>query len=218
MCVSCRARLVAVNMHKANTKKETDKVKYWYFCPSCPSIRALGAKRKTPYCGDCNRVITGKKNKKEVEVVKKIKPPRVKHLRICPHCPEDNNTKQVNCNAKAGIRPCTKHRYADTKKAEPKPKKSYYVKKPKKDKTLKVSQEAIDRARRINEEHRLSLASEPKQVVIHSLKSDLELIEEWLKKNKPKQLDGDYDFTKTVNGQTNLSSGLKSDTIGGSFI
>lgn len=114
MCSHCSGKHRCENAVKANTKKEEDKVRYWYFCPTCPSIRVTNTRRKSPYCTDCSRARIGKNNK-EINAMKRIALPRVKHLRICPYCPEGNNVKQVNCNAKAGIRPCNKHRYVDKK-------------------------------------------------------------------------------------------------------
>jgi len=45
------------------TKKEGEKVKYWYFCPNCLSVRKIGEKRKSALCGTCNK----KKTKKGIQ-------------------------------------------------------------------------------------------------------------------------------------------------------
>ena len=35
-------------------KRKENRVKYFYFCPSCSSVRVLNKKRKTPHCQSCN--------------------------------------------------------------------------------------------------------------------------------------------------------------------
>lgn len=60
LCHSCSAKLMATKMQDKNTKPKGTHKRYWYFCPSCPSVRESVAKKKTPYCGDCSR--KGKKS------------------------------------------------------------------------------------------------------------------------------------------------------------
>ena len=51
ICSECAEK----EMIKRCMKKEDEKVKYWYFCPSCSSVRVLSDKRKSNYCITCSR-------------------------------------------------------------------------------------------------------------------------------------------------------------------
>jgi len=129
-----------------------------------------------------------------MEDMKMIVPPR--HFRICPHCPSDNNTKQVKVAALGGIRPCVKHRYIDnpealaekeakrqaTRKANKANHKTTYRKTVKK-KDKKVSKAAIEKQIQINRDHKATAKKIEKKVV--SQKTDKELVDVWLKKNNP---------------------------------
>ncbi len=123
-----------------------------------------------------------------------IKEDLIRHFRICPHCPEDDNTIQVQREALGGIRPCRKHKYVDnpealkvkeakrvaTKKANAKP----YKKKPRKKAVKKaVSKKAIEKARQMNREHKASLKVVPKP--IPQRLTDEQMVAKFLKKNKP---------------------------------
>ena len=68
-------------------------------------------KRKTNLCADCSRKWRDKKMDKyefdfKAMIIKCI--PRVRHYRICPNCPPDNNTKRVNKKSQSGIKLCKK--------------------------------------------------------------------------------------------------------------
>lgn len=66
LCSKCAIKEV----HKVNTKEVGDLVRYYYFCPTCPSVRAVVSKRKSPFCIDCikkkNLDVKVKKKKKKV--------------------------------------------------------------------------------------------------------------------------------------------------------
>lgn len=55
LCFGCSVKEV----HKKNMKKTEDLKRYWYFCPTCPSVRGVVSKRKSPYCREC--IEAGKK-------------------------------------------------------------------------------------------------------------------------------------------------------------
>jgi len=56
LCQKCSGKKLGKNMSQNNIKKEEDKIKNWYFCPSCSSVRGGHGKRKTSYCGKCSRI------------------------------------------------------------------------------------------------------------------------------------------------------------------
>ncbi len=101
LCPSCRAK-----GNTNNKKPEGTHVRYWYFCSNCPDVVCRVSKRKGTLCKDCSSSANGKANKGKE---RKLPPPRVRHYRICPECPEDNNTKRVNRKRDSGVLLCKRH-------------------------------------------------------------------------------------------------------------
>lgn len=54
-CVPCSSKILGKQLSQGNIKEDKDKKRYTYFCPTCSSVRVMGAKRKGIYCGDCSR-------------------------------------------------------------------------------------------------------------------------------------------------------------------
>jgi len=53
-CMSCLIKFrKETNFY--SRKKSTPKVRYWYFCPECSSVRAVQIKRASSYCRNCSR-------------------------------------------------------------------------------------------------------------------------------------------------------------------
>jgi len=100
-CPSCRAK-----GNTANKKPEGTHIRYWYFCSNCPDVICRVSKRKGTLCKDCSTIANGKANKGKKLT---ITIPRVRHYRICPECPEGDNTKRVNRKRDSGIILCKKH-------------------------------------------------------------------------------------------------------------
>jgi len=163
-CKVCSAKEVA--RKRIGTISKVPKKVYWYFCANCPKVQVKRTKQGGTYCQECNRKQPRKKNRLpityfDLDKMEIIAPMR--HIRICPHCPSDNNTKTVQVAKLAGIRPCRKHAYIDnpealaekeakrvaTRKANrPKHKKVY------KKSEKKVSRAAIEKVIKINRDHR----------------------------------------------------------------
>ena len=90
-CLPCNQKVLMANWHKKNRKTDAQLTRYWYFCPTCPSVRAVVSKRKSSYCKDC--IGNGRS---------------MQYARICPDCPGDNNFKWVSLESKCGVQLCTK--------------------------------------------------------------------------------------------------------------
>ncbi len=199
LCYTCSGREQAVNMAGKNVKKEEDKIRYYYFCPTCPTINLNVDKRRTNWCGKCSRLYAKKPKDKryfDMETMKMKIPMR--YFRICPHCPEDDNTKQVPREILGGIKPCVKHKYVDnpealkakeekrvaTRKANSdagKHKKVYKKTRAKIQK--KVSNLAIQKQIELNREHRERV--DENELIPEQKMTDKEMMDKFLKKNKP---------------------------------
>lgn len=162
MCPTCRGLAQTTSMNKRNTKPEGTHIRYWYFCPNCPSVRQTTTKRKTSLCADCSRLLS----KAIYKMVNRK--PAVRHFRICPHCPEGEDTKQVAQKKNAGIRPCPKHRNVGKApkvevivKSMPKPRKKSVL--------LSESAKAILREER--EEHKKKMAAKEEYPKLDELDS-----------------------------------------------
>jgi hypothetical protein len=183
-CPSCAKQELAKNMHKANVKQEHEKIKYKRVCVDCGNVKMLANKPLAPKseqrCGTCSRVKTGKSNAKI-------------YTRTCIIC---GDTKQVQGKNASKAKYCAAHKHLGVNHDEVSKQRKKTLEKngtktgrKKMCKTLKksgkVSQQAIDRARAINKEHRDSLDTKEVKVIPRATMSDEEMVKEWLKKNKP---------------------------------
>ena len=167
LCVPCNLKDRADHLHKCNIKSDSEKIRYWYFCPSCPSIRESIDKRKTPFCSKC--VHKGR---------------QVKYASICPDCPPEDNFKWVTQKKKCGILQCLS---CSNKSSVP----EVFVKPIKKKRKKTYSRVGVDGAKRnkvtvqfqIVDEHTMEVPK--KEVVIPATPRELELKmqEDWLKNN-----------------------------------
>ena len=176
-CKKCSTKQLGKKMSEGN-RKETH-VSYIYFCPTCPSIRTFGSRRKTPYCADCSRIESAKKRRRPAtKFIRKVevRTPSRTFVRICPECEEGNNTIYVASALNAGIKPCRIHKKVQTGDDRKKVT-SYSVKRRKK----QVSQDAIDKARELNKSH--AEAVKNKEVIVKQTKTDDEMMIEFLKTN-----------------------------------
>lgn len=182
ICSKCSGKKNIADVVKGRQYK--GKTSYTYFCMSCPSVRVLKAKRKTSYCSVCVRKYTKSKSKPDYiyfdmeTMTMKIPKPKVRLFRICPICPESNNTKQVQNLGQAGIKPCPKHSIKEPRTH----KKNIIVKagynKHLKAKDKQVSEQAIERERIKNREHREKVEKAAKVVV--KPKSEEEMMAEYM--------------------------------------
>ena len=194
-CKTCSAKEVARN--RIGTTSKVPKKLYWYFCGACPIVQVKRTKQGGRFCITCNRKQPRRKNRLpeiyfDMKEMKMIVP--IRHIRICPHCPPDSNTKDVQVARLAGIRPCRKHAYIDnpqaladkeakrvaTRKLNESSHKKVYKKKARKGK--KVSKEAIEKQIQINRDHKR--AQKEKETIAKSSVSPEDMIAKFLKTNK----------------------------------
>jgi ribosomal protein S27E len=173
-CSACSRKELAEDMHNANTKQEHEKVRYERVCVDCGDVRIFAAKPKTPV-----------------------------DERRCGTCSRRHNGKSnasKHSNKDSSEEYCDEHEHLLVKKHN----KTNAVKKPKRrviPKAKQVSQQAIDRARAINKEHRESLASKETEIIPRAVMSDEDMVKRWLENNKP--------TVKEVVEYESWSSGLK---------
>jgi len=194
-CRKCSRLRVAPKLAKKRYR-DYKHIRYWYFCPYCSSVKAVIGKRKTPLCGSCSR----KRSKtKPIKGYYDLGAMEMRYFRICPHCPEDDNTMEVHQASLAGIRPCRKHKYvgkeAELARREEKRlnslKKTCAAKPKKKKSRATMSKVEIERRRAINKAHRESEKArrEKEKLRLARTKTDEEMMEEWLANNKVKVLE-----------------------------
>ena len=195
-CKTCSAKEVAKN--RIGTKSKVPKKVYWYFCGNCPTVQVKRTQQGGRFCQTCNRKQPRRKNRLpeiyyDLTEMKMIVP--IRHVRICPHCPSNSNTKFVQTAKLGGIKPCAKHKYVDNPEAlaekEAKRvatrnangvKKVYKKTKTQRKKEKKVSKEAIEKQIQMNRDHKKAVKEKEKKVV--SQKTDKQMMAEFLKKNK----------------------------------
>jgi len=62
LCRSCASKdTTTTNIHR-RWVDNTDRVRYYYFCPLCPNVREIVDKRKTNYCNDCSKKVSKQHN------------------------------------------------------------------------------------------------------------------------------------------------------------
>ena len=176
MCRPCRAKLQTTAMNQRNTKPIGTHIRYWYFCPLCPSVRESKVKLKSSLCGSCSRKRKGLRAGKNHYTYGQ---PRVdtKYYRTCPTCPKETATIEVASKKDSGIIYCRKH---VPKIHKPK----VVIAPPKLRKTYKgMSESAIAIRRMENEEHKK--AQEAKEELPQMEQSEsLRLQEEFIRKRK----------------------------------
>ena len=197
-CKPCSAKAVANTRRGLPTSAK--KVEYWYFCAGCDKVQKKRSQQGGTFCGTCNRKQPRIRNRPKywfnLETMETIVINK-RYFKICIHCPEDNNLRQVSSARQAGYHVCKKHMFVgkeDTLEAkEAKRLKTFKktmakkakVSRPKLNKTpKKASKEAIERARKINEEHRLDIEAK-KKAPIPQIKTDEDMMAEFLLKSKP---------------------------------
>jgi len=213
-CRKCSSAELGYKMSQNNRKSEDEKIKYKRVClnPKCRRVDYLTANpenyRKTSLCGFCSSSARGKANKggskkkQKDKEMKKIKKPKARHFRVCPDCEPESACVEVSSAARAGVKYCRKHKRQpsgrDRKSSKP------YVKKIP-SKTKEISEDAINRVRDINREHRKAVenhATRGKPKLITQTKTDAEMMAEFLVNNKPTIIQSSY---HKIVGQTDCS-------------
>ena len=176
-CRHCSAKANGYAMSKNNIKDKENHTIYEHICSDCGKIRWLKSNpetRKTTLCGDCSRSATGKANAK-------IKPKLFVRKCIIEGC---DDIQMVASKLNATGKMCKSCR-----SKLPKKKKTTYPKN-RKSKKGPVSQQAIERARKINAEHREDLAEAAKVISVPKQKlTDKEMTELFLETNTPSVVD-----------------------------
>jgi len=168
----CRECAKFKNKTGPKPKAKEDLIRHTHVCEGCGRVRVSKAKAKGPLCGDCSRRKIGKANKKDAPV---------RYIRICPECPEDNNTREVTVKANSGIKLCSKH------KKVPKGKDRKHVDdyRPRTKHVKLASPAAIKIAQQINREHKEAVANRVGEEEIVQHKTDGEMLDEFFEHNKP---------------------------------
>ena len=149
-CGLCSSKQTMYNISQSNCKPIKNKTKYVYFCPHCPSVRELKAKRLTANCAMCARV-HGKKIPHKIRFdfeEMKMKAPK-RYFSYCDGCDAIREVSQSQFSQYGYSTNCRKH----AKKAKSYKKKTTRVIKAK-DKT--VSRHAIEKEIEKNRLHRES--------------------------------------------------------------
>ena len=180
LCLKCASSKNGYHMSQRNRKEESEKIRYKRICsnPECGKVDYLLANpekyRTTGLCLSCNGRATGKMNSRGDE--------DMRYMRICPECPEDDNTIEVTVKANAGIKLCRKHRKIpigkDRKQVD------NYI--PRKRSIKKESTAAIKAAQQLNRAHKEAIADGLKKKKIpEQALSDEDMVAKFLNKNKP---------------------------------
>lgn len=185
-CRSCATRLL-MSTRSGWTK---DKIVYTYFCPTCPTVNVLKAKRQTSYCGVCSRKYTKRKSRPDyiyfdMENMMYTQPIRM--FRVCKWC---NDKKPVTAKSKAGIGSCIKCKHLDKDQGEIQKKRNATRAKrgtkSSKTKTTRsapqYSKAAIEKVRAVNKAHHAAVQS--KEAPMKSRFTDKEMIDRYLETNE----------------------------------
>ena len=114
ICKHCSRLRMAKELKKINTKKQEDKVRYWHFCPHCPSVRLLTKRLNSQLCGKCTRIMCKKPKSiswfdfETMQMVNELNErEKMRYFRICSGC---DDVKQVHrSNARVGLcRECSR--------------------------------------------------------------------------------------------------------------
>jgi len=156
------------------------KLKYYYFCPYCPSVRASRvSNRKTSMCIDCSKKKEDKNRDDYEFCFEEMRIIKVRYFAICTDCESEVATREVVNKQDSGYKKCRKHKVSKPRKYPIGSKrKSTYVKKDKKPKTYE--QVGTDGA--IENKVTVSFAKQKLQVV------DLDTMEAPVKKRKEKEI------------------------------
>ena len=178
LCRKCSSAKNGYDMSQRNRKEESEKIRYKRICsnPKCGKVDYLLANpekyRSTSLCRACNGRVTGKMNSKGDD--------DMRYMRICPECPEENNTIEVTVKANAGIKLCKKHRRVPVGK-DRKQTENYT---PRKKSVKKASVEAIKAAQKLNREHKKFVEEKDKKTIPQA-KTDAEMLKEFFEHSKP---------------------------------
>lgn len=169
MCRSCS---------RANSWAKVPKIRHFRMCIDCGKVDQVQRKQDTEgkRCLDCYKI--HRRGTSE------------EFKRICVDCGDikivENKKKSLHkrCNSCA-------NRLKAIESAKKRPKK--VVQKKVKKKSY-PSKEAIEKQREINKKHREAVAKEKKESINKQIKSDDEMKEEWLKKNKVTIIEDKYEL------------------------
>jgi len=107
----------------ARNNIKTTKKTYTRLCSECSEVTvSTKAKQKTTLCGSCSRKLCHKPRQEPIRYNLNTNSytggnHTMRYFRICPHCPEGSNTKEVQSAKLCGISPCRKHKYIDNPEA-----------------------------------------------------------------------------------------------------
>jgi len=189
-CMSCSAKVLGKNMAKSRWAKVKERKTYTYFCPTCPSVRILNARRTSSMCGDCSRIYSKRPKPtashfdfKDMKMT--IMKPAKRYFRLCIDCGDCKQVATASAAKPNYCRKCSdknKDRKAISAKGVATIKKA--TKPRKKTVKKKVSKEAIEKQIQLNREHREFHENEVKEIPEQSTSNE-DMIARFLKKKKP---------------------------------
>jgi len=192
-CRKCAKKEDAKEMARIRWGK-VGRIRYFYFCPTCPKVSEVTIKRKTSWCGDCSRLYSKTKPSYSLEWDYDT----MRYFRICKHC---GDIKQVKQEDKCGLKACNECRHLEIdkkvanakrkatneakKKANPKPK---VAKKPKRAEK-KINPIALAKVREVNRKHKEEEARKKTKPKVKAKLTDEQMMAKWLKGNKVTKLE-----------------------------
>jgi len=212
-CRSCNRRWLAKKNRRV--KPEHLLIRHLYFCVDCADIAVKASRIRRVRCSKCAKKQPKKQPAQayfDMETMTMIAPTR--YFRICPYCPEEEASKQVQQASLAGIRPCAKHKYIGREEelAKREAKRIASLKKTVKARPKRPtinrkrthSPEAIAREREKNKLHREAVKKEAK--LITQTKTEEEMLAEFLAKHEPSVKFEDEAPMEHLTPRMNLSS------------
>jgi len=192
LCAEC----AKTEFIKRHTKKEDEKVKYWYVCPTCPSVRVLSEKRKSNYCITCSR-----KHSKTIkpyyffdfEILK------VRTLRVKPKPLPKVKKKKIVTKKKEITKKKTTKAKVDAKVT--KPKKKYA-------RSEKIDPITLKKILEINRLHKKEEQEKQAKKVVQR-KSDAEMIADFLKHKEPSVKINNEEFPLVYGGEMAMNPMLE---------
>jgi len=189
----CRDCAKGKNKPGPKPKPSSQLKRYTHVCEVCQRVRVSVARPKGKLCGPCSSRKTG--------IANKGKERKMRYIRICPECPEDDNTREVTVKANSGIKLCKKHRIVPQGEGR-KQVKTY------KARTTQVklaSKGGIKAAQELNRKHKEAVANITKEKPIPQKKTDAEMLKEFFEHSKP-SIEFSYDKIPYATSKTGSCS------------
>ncbi len=176
----CRVCATKLNAIKRTKRVKKPKVTYEVECPECLLTRTITTSprvRKSDMCADCSRKLSKKKRDLEGNIIR--------HFRVCKVC---GNAKEVKSAKNAEVQYCKKHtpRPTGAKRKQV----ATYKPRTKSGKAI-VSQQAIEKVRQINKQHKAIQDEIKKKPIPRAKLSNEDMVKAYLVNNTVTMLSSD---------------------------